>query len=99
MGAPTPDNNAHGTRPLCYKQLLVGRKAGVYKPMAVGRGNDMLMLGSEREGETMTRHLLPCLRVTACRVVSRSQQDEGETRQNGPNVVWAVGFLLSFVSF
>jgi len=24
------DNNAHGTRALCYKQLLIGRKAGAY---------------------------------------------------------------------
>jgi hypothetical protein len=53
MGAPTLDNDAYGTRPLCYEQLLVGRKASAYEPMAAERGNDMLMLGSEREGEMM----------------------------------------------
>jgi hypothetical protein len=85
MGAPTLDNNAHGTRPLCYKQQLVGRKAGAYEPMAAGRGNVILTPGSKREGETMTWCLLSCLQVTAHRVVSGSQQDKGETRQNGPN--------------
>ena len=35
-----PDDNAHSTRLLCYKQLLIGRKAGVYEPTPVERGND-----------------------------------------------------------
>jgi hypothetical protein len=85
MGAPTLDDDAHGTRPLRYEQLLIGREAGAYEPMAAGRGNNTSMLGSEREGEMTTRCLLPCLRATAHRVVSGSQRDEGETRWNGPN--------------
>ena len=35
-----PDDNAHGTRPLRYEQLLVGGKADVYEPMAAERGNN-----------------------------------------------------------
>jgi hypothetical protein len=50
MGAPTLDDDAHGTRPLCYKQLLIGRKAGAYKPIAVGRGNNTSILKSKGRG-------------------------------------------------
>jgi hypothetical protein len=100
VGAPTPDNDAHGTRPLRYEQLLVGRKAGVYEPMAAGGGTTHRRQGVRGRGRRRhgaCHHAYKRLLVGWFPGANEMRGRPDGMAQTMPIIVWAVFFFLLFL--